>query len=69
MDWQLPLTLLVIASAGGYLAWRGWRSWRARRKGCGGGCSCHEAPADNDKRDEAGLIPAEQLTVRRPRTR
>jgi hypothetical protein len=64
VDWQLPLTLTLIASAGGYLGWRGLRTWRASRTGCGGGCGCAKAPASSAMRNEAGLIPAEQLQMR-----
>jgi hypothetical protein len=58
VDWQLTLTVLVIASAGSYLC---WRAWRASRKGCGGGCGCHKTPATR----EPTFIPAEQLMLRR----
>ena len=64
MDWQMPLTLTLIASAGGYLGWRSVRSWRARRNGCGGGCGCSKAPAGTGTRNDAALISAEQLTLR-----
>jgi hypothetical protein len=60
VDWQLPLTLTLIATAGGYLGWRGLRTWRASRTGCGGGCDCSKAATQK----ETGLIPPEQLTVR-----
>jgi hypothetical protein len=62
VDWQLPLTLTLIASAGSYLGWRGLRTWRASRKGCGGGCS--KAAGTTTPGNETGLIPAEQLKVR-----
>ena len=61
MAWQLTLSVALVAAAAGYLAWRGWRTWRASRAGCAGGCGCAKAPADG----RGGLIPAEQLTVRR----
>lgn len=64
MDWQLPLTLTLIASAGGYLSWRGLRSWRGSRKGCGGGCGCSKPAINTGPPLETGLIPAEQLKMR-----
>jgi hypothetical protein len=64
VDWQLPLTLTLIATAGGYLGWRGLRTWRASRTGCGGGCGCSKAPATRGPQDTAALIPAEQLKMR-----
>jgi hypothetical protein len=64
VDWQLPIAVTVIASAGSYLGWRGWRSWRASRKGCAGGCGCHKSPAAGAPQNEATLIPAAKLTIR-----
>jgi hypothetical protein len=64
VDWQLPLTLTLIASAGGYLGWRGLRSWRGSRKGCGGGCGCSKTASTSESVHENGMIPAEQLKIR-----
>jgi hypothetical protein len=63
VDWQLWLTLALIATAAAYLAWCGWRSWRSARKGCAGGCGCHKASAAVAA--DTTLISAEALTLRK----
>ena len=63
MDWQLPLTVVCILLAAGYLTRRAWRTWTAKGKGCGGCGTCGSktaastAPAKN-------LISTETLTAR-----
>ena len=38
MDWQTPVSLVIVAAAFGWLI---WRSIKKRRKGgCGGSCGC-----------------------------
>ena len=62
MDWQLLLTVTLIAGAGGYL---GWRSWRASRKGCAGGCGCHKPAESIDAKNRDGTyIAARELKIR-----
>jgi hypothetical protein len=64
MDWQLPITLCVIACAGAYFVWSGYRAWRNSKSGaCGGGCGC----AKVSEPKSPVLIPAEQLTMRMKR--
>jgi FeoB-associated Cys-rich membrane protein len=65
MTWQLPLVLLLVAAAAGYLAWRAWRTWfGSKARGCGGGCGCAAKPAAA-KNGHVTLVPVEQLTLRR----
>jgi hypothetical protein len=64
VDWQLPVTLSAVASAGTYLSWRSWRIWRASRKGCGGDCGCHQ-PAEKDTAPgKVTIVPVDLLTAR-----
>ncbi len=62
MEWQLVLSLSLLASASGYLVWRGWRTWRARAS-CGG-CGSQRACAPVASEAASALIPAEQLQMR-----
>jgi hypothetical protein len=60
MDWQLALTFVVIALAGGYLALRGWRTWRGTKGNCSGGCGC----AKSETKPTPTIIEAEKLVLR-----
>lgn len=37
-NWQLVVTLALVAVAAAYLGWRGWRMLRRRGGGCGSAC-------------------------------
>jgi hypothetical protein len=66
MDWQLPITMLVILAAGSYVAFMFWRAWvGSKNSRCGGGCGC--ANASTEPKTETILIPAEQLKLRHDR--
>jgi hypothetical protein len=68
MDWQLVVVGLAVAAALGYLVRQSWRTWAARKGGCGGGCGCAKAPAE-EANGTVTIIPSEQLTRRlRPPT-
>jgi hypothetical protein len=62
LDWQLLLTLAVVALAAVYLAWRGWTAWRQSQRGCGG-CGCGKAPETGG--EQVKIVPSEELRVRR----
>ncbi len=62
VEWQLTLTVCLVAAASAYLAWRGWRVWRASRTACAGGCGCSKTSAAAPSTE---LIPAEELMLRR----
>jgi hypothetical protein len=54
---------MIVLAAAAYLARRTWRSWTGRATGGCGGCRCAKAPAATG--DEARLIRAEEITIRR----
>ena len=56
------ITILVIALAGSYVAWRCWRTWRGTKSGCGGGCGCSKSA---QAKPQPTLIAPEELTLRR----
>jgi hypothetical protein len=56
VDWQLPLVILAVAVAAGYLGRRAWRTWKGR--GCGG---CGAAKAESS----VTLVPADELRFRK----
>jgi hypothetical protein len=62
MDWQLIAVAVLVAAAAAYLARQTWRTWRGGKGGCGGGCG-KAAPCEDR---QTTLIPADQLTLRRP---
>ena len=59
MTWQGIVVALVVLVAAAYLLRRAWRSLRGKAGTCGG-CHCSKKPAT-----PAGLIPTEQLILRR----
>lgn len=61
MDWQLPIVLLIVATAAIYLTRQTWRSLSGK-KGCKSGCGCGPKAAETG---QEVLIPADQLTIRR----
>jgi hypothetical protein len=64
MDWQLPLVVVIVAGAAGYLSRQAWRTWSGKKSGCGGGCGCGKTGAPSTSNGSAALIPPEQLTLR-----
>ena len=65
MNWQLPIVILIVAGAAGYLGLQTWRSWTGRKAGCGkGSCGCGAAKEKASAGSEV-LIPSGQLTLRR----
>jgi hypothetical protein len=67
MVWQLPVALLAIAVAAGYVLLRCWRAWRGTKSGCGGSCGCAKSTANAE--NQPALIQPEQLVLRNePRT-
>ena len=62
MEWQLATTALIVVLAAGYVCRRAWRALRSGSTGCGGGCEC---PAGKVKASGDGLIPLEQIKVRK----
>jgi hypothetical protein len=67
MVWQLIVVGLIVAVAVLYLVRQTWRAWNPRKGGCGGGCGCagNGASPAEEKGPAAGLIPPEQITLRR----
>jgi threonine/homoserine/homoserine lactone efflux protein len=66
MTLQLGMVTLIVFAAASYLAWASWRSLRSSKRACGGGgCACSGStnPAQTAKSD--GLIPSDQLMLRR----
>jgi hypothetical protein len=60
-DWQLPVVILLVLAAAGYLSWVGWRAWRGGKVGCGGGtCACSGKKDSTNGRP----IPLQDLTLR-----
>jgi hypothetical protein len=63
MDWQVALVAVIVAAAVWYLSRQIVGKWAGKKGGCGGcACAAKESTADpgND------LVPADQLTLRRP---
>jgi hypothetical protein len=68
MSWQLPLVLLIVAAATGYLVRRAWRTWAGHGAGCSG-CQCGDNAKETQGLQSERLIPLQQLTLRERRTR
>jgi hypothetical protein len=67
MDLQLMVVALAVAGAVGYLGHASWRSLRGSKRGCGGGgCACPGNSSPSQSAKSNGLIPSDQLTLRRP---
>jgi hypothetical protein len=63
MDWQLPITALVVLVAAAYVARLTWRAWfGSKAGGCGGNCGC--AGKSAAPKSETILIPANQIKLR-----
>ena len=65
MDWQLILTGVAIAMAGGYIGWRGFQAWRGMKSGCSGGCGCSKSEV---KAKQAIIAPEELVLRQRPKS-
>jgi len=63
MDEQLTLTVVAIALAVGYVAWRGSRLLKTTPGACGGGCGCAKGTPKAEIQP-AALIAPEQLMLR-----
>jgi hypothetical protein len=64
VEWQLPVTLLLVLAATVYLVRLSWRTWTGKGKGCGGRCQCGNAAESQDDSTRGTLIPVEKLTLR-----
>jgi hypothetical protein len=60
INWQMPLTLVLIAAAGAYLIRTTIRRWRPNSTGCAGGC-CDKRETKNSTVE---LIKPEELVLR-----
>jgi hypothetical protein len=67
LNWQLISVVVLVALAGGYIAWKSWRTWHPPKGGCGGSCGCAKQSSTAESAPP-NLIPADQLTVRQRRS-
>jgi len=69
MNGQMLIVIPLIVLAALYVGWRTRRTWTAQGKGCGGGCgsSCQAGKQGGAEDQKTAWIPAEQVTLRRPR--
>lgn len=64
MDWQLLMTLIVVALSAAWLTRGAWKVWSGEGKGCGSGCDCGPAKDEESAEPNTTWVPAEQLRLR-----
>ncbi len=65
LNWQLLLTLAIVAGAAFYVGRAFWRSAHPKKGSCGG-CGCSRTPAV--QQSQSPLIDSRSITLRPART-